>query len=203
MMTLRGDILGPILFLLSTLVVGCTQLGQTSPAPPATSNTVSALAPALPATGRPATTAVPCESSEQVSFHIHAHLAIYHDGAAVQVPYGIGIGGPQRVQDTAAGSFVSGGSCFSWLHTHTDDGVIHIEAPEPRVFTLGDFFGVWGQPIGAAQVGPLRAPVAAYVNGERFAGDPATIPLSNHAVIQLNIGNDSPGPQPYTFANGL
>lgn len=33
------------------------------------------------------------------------------------------------------------------LHTHTPDGVIHVESPEKRDFTLADFFAVWKQPF--------------------------------------------------------
>ncbi|HEY3118253.1 MAG TPA: hypothetical protein VGK54_16035, partial [Chloroflexota bacterium] len=193
-----------VLILGAFALISCSEPGLSNVAPPgATANQVPAVGPAVPPGGKPATTIVPCENSEQVTFHIHAHLAIYHDGTAVQVPHGIGIGEPQRLQSTPDGPFVTGGSCFSWLHTHTDDGVIHIEAPEPRVFTLGDFFGVWGQPLSNSQVGSLQGPVAAYVNGDRFTGDVTEIPLSLHAVIQLNVGSDSPPPQPYTFANGL
>ena len=32
-----------------------------------------------------------CESSEQVLYHIHAHLAVYVNGSARTVPQGIGI----------------------------------------------------------------------------------------------------------------
>jgi hypothetical protein len=44
--------------------------------------------------------------------------------------------------------------------------------------------------------------VTAYVNGKPFAGDPRTIKLSPHAVIQLNVGTAVP-PRPYTFPSGL
>jgi hypothetical protein len=38
--------------------------------------------------------------------------------------------------------------------------------------------------------------------GERFAGDPRSIKLTPHAVIQLDIGKVVP-PQPFTFPAGL
>jgi len=40
------------------------------------------------------------------------------------------------------------------------------------------------------------------VPGERFAGDPRSIKLTPHAVIQLDIGKVVP-PQPFTFPAGL
>src|SRR5581483_12030445 len=30
------------------------------------------------------------------------------------------------------------------LHTHEPDGIIHVESPVNRKFTLGEFFDVWG-----------------------------------------------------------
>jgi hypothetical protein len=120
----------------------------------------------------------------------------------VTVPYGIGIGKPWQVQQSSEGPFVVSGSCFSWLHTHTEDGVIHIESPVQRTFTLGDFFAIWAQPLSDSQVGTAQGSVIAYVNGERTAGDPNAVALQAHALIQLDVGQDTP-PQPFTFPAGL
>ena len=81
-----------------------------------------------------------CQSHEQAIFHIHAHLAVYVNGRARLIPEGIGIPPPRTVEQTTVGPFVAGGSCFYWLHSHTRDGIVHIEAPVQRVFTLGDYF---------------------------------------------------------------
>src|SRR3989304_3495456 len=35
-------------------------------------------------------------------------------------------------------------NCIFWLHTHDSTGLLHIEAPEQRAFTLGQFFAIWG-----------------------------------------------------------
>ncbi len=143
---------------------------------------------------------IPCARIESLLFHVHAHLAIYVDGEPLEIPYGIGIGEPLEViQTSEGGPYVSRGSCFSWLHTHTPDGIIHIEAPIPRSFTLGDFFAVWGEPLSAWEVGAVEGPVTAYLDGELVSGDPFDVPLWDKMVIQLNVGADSPPPQPYTF----
>ena len=144
---------------------------------------------------------IKCETQEQVLFHIHAHLAIYANGQPRTVPAGIGIPDPVT-QSTTEGPYVASGSCFYWLHSHAEDGVMHIESPVQRTFTLGDWFDIWGQPLSATQVAGDKGTVTAYVNGQRFTGDPRTIPLQAHAVIQLNVGQDV-APKPYTFANGL
>jgi hypothetical protein len=139
---------------------------------------------------------------EQVLFHIHAHLAIYVNGQQKLIPYGVGIVPPYQLQQTADGPFVGGGSKYYWLHTHDETGVIHIESPEQRTFTLGNFFDIWKQPLSSTQVGPAKGKVTAIVNGKAYTGDPKNIPLTAHAVIQLNVGKDVPFSN-YTFAQGL
>jgi hypothetical protein len=142
-------------------------------------------------------------SSEQVLFHIHAHLAIYVNGNPKLIPYGIGIVPPYQLATSQDGPFVDGGSAFYWLHTHDESGVIHIESPQRRTFTLGDFFDIWHQPLGPNQLGPTTGPVTAYVNGAPVTGDPRAIALDEHAVIQLDLGGLRTTPQPYTFPKGL
>ncbi len=144
-----------------------------------------------------------CETSEQVLFHIHAHLAIFVNGKQRLVPEGIGITPPRTEQQSAAGPFVVNGSCFYWLHSHTADGIIHIESPIQRTYTLGNYFDIWKQPLSATQVGPAKGPVTAYLNGRRFSGDPRSIPLKAHALIQLDVGTPAPGAQSFSFPSGL
>ena len=141
---------------------------------------------------------IACQTSEQVAYHIHAHLTIYASGARQVVPAGIGIPGPQQVID----GFVAGGKCLYWLHTHDATGVVHIESPVRRVYTLGQFFDVWGRPLSDTQVGGATGHVTAFVNGKRIADGPRSIKLTPHAVIQLDVGKIVP-PQPFTFPAGL
>jgi hypothetical protein len=145
---------------------------------------------------------IQCQTQEQVIFHIHAHLAVFVSGRPGVIPEGIGIAPPRSEEQSASGPFVVAGSCFYWLHSHTDDGVIHIESPLQRTYTLGDYFDIWHQPLSATEVGRASGPVTAYVNGHLFAGDPRTIPLNAHAVIQLDVGTKV-APLPYTFPSGL
>ena len=135
---------------------------------------------------------ISCDVNEQVKYHIHAHLAIFVDGTAKQVPLGIGISPPLHMGANTGGEFVSGGSCFYWLHTHAADGIVHVESPSSAQYTLGNFFDVWGQPLATGQVGPAPGKVSAYVDGKPFTGDPRSIPLTNHAAIQLDVGRVVP-----------
>ena len=162
----------------------------------------AALAPATTgATGR-TVDGIECQASEQPLFHIHAHLTIFVDGAARQVPYGIGIVGA-RPESTASGPFVAGGSCFYWLHTHAADGIIHVESPLRRLYTLGDFFDIWGQPLGPNRVGPASGHVTALYDGKLYVGNPRDIPLDAHAQIQLEVGRPLVEPVEITFPPGL
>ncbi|MDA8274314.1 MAG: hypothetical protein M0029_02915 [Actinomycetota bacterium] len=145
---------------------------------------------------------IQCLSNEQTLFHIHAHLTIFVNGSPRQVPAGIGIPGAQS-QNSPQGPFVSSGSCFYWLHTHAADGVIHIESPVQRTYTLGDFFDEWGQPLGPNQVGPATGPVTAMYNGKRYEANPRDIPLNAHAQIQLEVGTPLVAPESVSFPNGL
>jgi hypothetical protein len=168
------------------------------PVPPA-----PALAPTRLLTPDEEIDGVACQSGEQASFHIHAHLTIFVRGAARRVPAGIGIGPPYQVTRTSHGAFVAGGSCFTWLHTHAADGVIHTESPIDRTYTLGDFFDIWGQQLGRDQVGAAHGQVTALFDGLPFSGNPRTIPLLAHAQIQLEVDRPLLAPEQITFPPGL
>jgi hypothetical protein len=146
---------------------------------------------------------VPCGSREQLAYHVHAHVAIFVNGKPRSVPLGIGIGAPVRITKTANGPFASGGSCFSFLHTHAADGIIHIEAPGKVEFRLGQFFDVWQQRLDRRHVGRARGRVVAYVDGRRYRGDPRRIPLRRHAQIQLEVGQPLVAPARISFPQGL
>lgn len=127
------------------------------------------------ATGQPVA-GISCSTSEQVAYHVHTHLTVFVDGNARQIPDGIGIVPPRTVQHTSRGPFVTGGSCFYWLHTHAADGIIHIESPTQRAYTLGDFFAIWGLPLGRDQVGPARGKVTAFYDGKAYSATRRTFP---------------------------
>ena len=144
---------------------------------------------------------VQCQTSEQAVYHIHAHLAIFANGQPRTVPLGIGIPNPQT--DNSGGSpFAVSGTCFYWLHSHDTTGIMHVESPDQRVYTLGNWFDIWGEKLNASQVGSDTGTVTAYVNGQPYTGDPRQIPLTAHAVIQLDVGTGV-APKPYTFPSGL
>jgi hypothetical protein len=127
---------------------------------------------------------------------------VYVNGSAVTIPAGIGISPPRSAVQTSSGPFVNGGSCLYWLHSHTADGIIHVESPTQQTYTLGNYFDIWGQPLSATQVGPAHGTVIAYVNGQPYAGNPRDIVVGDHTVIQLDVGGNV-APQTFTFPAGL
>jgi hypothetical protein len=169
--------------------------GVPIPAGPALASTATV------ATGQPVD-GISCQTSEQTLFHIHAHLTVFVNGSARQIPAAVGIPGAQAT-NTPQGSFIETGTCFYWLHTHAADGIIHIESPVQRTFTLGNFFNIWGQPLGPDQVGPAKGHVVAIYNGQVYQGNPRDIPLNAHAQIQLQVGTPLVQPEQITFPNGL
>lgn len=70
-------------------------------------------------------------------------------------------------QETAEGPFYGATRCYYWLHVHAQDGVIHIESPSKRRYTLGDFFAIWRQPLTFTRVGPVSGKLTVFVNGHR------------------------------------
>jgi hypothetical protein len=136
---------------------------------------------------------------EQGNYHIHIHLQIYLNGKQVTIPTGIGI--------------ARDGSCFYWMHTHTDDGIIHIEAPARlHNLALDDFLTIWE--VGYAKLNfPAEMKLATdwqiFVNGKAFSGvvtSPLTteVPLSSHDVITMEYGKNNPPPDAiYAFPSNL
>jgi hypothetical protein len=142
----------------------------------------AAATPGHPADG------ITCDADEGSVLHIHTHLDVFVQGQRRLVPPDIGI---------------VAGTCLSWLHTHDDTGVIHIESPVQRTFTLGDFFDIWGQPLSPTAVGPAQGDVRVLVNGAAWSGDPGAVTLDAHGQIQLDVGTPRAAVQTFDWPPGL
>jgi len=142
---------------------------------------------------------VECAPIEQLAYHIHAHLQVYVNGQPRTLPAAIGLIGP-IYENTQYGRFYGAQKCYYWLHTHASDGVIHIESPTKRVYTLGNFFDEWRQALGPTQVASAKGKVTAYFNGKPWTQNPRTIPLLPHASIDLDVGKPTVPPKLISFA---
>ena len=145
---------------------------------------------------------VPCNNSEQLTYHHHAHLMIFVNGQPKYVPIGVGFVPPAQVEQTSTGEFAvaAGADCLYWLHVHAQDGILHIESPTPKTFQLSQFFAIWHQALSATQVGPYKGQVTATVNGAPWTGDPTQIPLGEHTQVVINVGGPIITPPPINWS---
>ena len=190
-------------------VAGCGSSGGSK----ASSDYTASAAPA-PAKGAPPWPAPPNplalarkaglqpERREQLAYHVHAHLDVFVNGKPVTVPAGIGINihdpGVQSGTDPATDTKTYGGirlcakPCISPLHTHDTTGVLHTESATPTPNRLGEFFIEWGVRLDKSCVGGYcrpQAPIAIFLDGKRYNGDPRSIGLANHLEIAIVIGS--------------
>jgi hypothetical protein len=147
---------------------------------------------------------IKCEHNAKLVFHVHSHVTLFVNGEQRAIPAGVGIDppiGPGNYRPSPIGPQFgqTPGQCITWLSTRYKDGLIHVESSEQRSFTLGDFFEVWGQPLGRDELGPEQGEVTTIVNGKVWTGDPADVPLVAHSQIQLQVGEPLVAPQTIEF----
>ena len=139
-----------------------------------------------------------CDTVEFTKFHIHAHLDILVDGKQFILPSQIGID-PE-------------GRCLYWLHTHDNSGIIHIESPTEREFTVGNFIEIWEMTLGNTELfnrnlNETNGIISAYVNGVKVPSstDFRNIGIKAHDEIALVIGPIQADkiPSAYQFQEGL
>ena len=206
----RGLVIGAALVVLAGLGIGLG-VGLSGGSTPAATGpegvallNVPDLAPADTTVSGSAVDGITCRTTEEdvIKEHIHVHVAIYVNGNQVRIPAGAGIAAPRFTSHEANGVFVdnsASGGCLYWLHVHAEDGILHVESPTKTTYTLGQFFDIWGQPLGPDQVGPAHGAVTAFENGARFRGNPRDIPLLRHGVVQLDVGTPVVAYQPVEF----
>lgn len=120
-----------------------------------------------------------CDRQEGAVEHIHASLQLYDRGHAVTVPADIGIS--------------QSANCLYWIHTHDTSGIIHIESPVKRRFTLGEVFDIWGPDLTWTKAGSMSAPhgrrLSIWVDGTAWHGsDPRAIVLHDRETIVIQNG---------------
>jgi hypothetical protein len=102
---------------------------------------------------------IECARAEQFAFHIHTKFNITVNNESYPVPGGIGI---------------IPNNCIYWLHTHDDSGIIHVESPVKKGFTLGQFLRIWNNFNSSDTVvqnmtnNNINGTIAVYVNGTQI-----------------------------------
>jgi hypothetical protein len=147
----------------------------------------------------PTVDGIQCNAGEMLAYHIHQHLTMYDHGKQVTLPSSIGIPGGEQAA-----------TCLYWLHVHAlYPGIIHVESPTTRTYTLGQFFDIWNAtkndaiPKGDAYVLKLeqaakRGQVTVFVGKRRWKGSYRSVPLRSHESITIEIGKPVVPPKVFT-----
>jgi hypothetical protein len=116
-------------------------------------------------------------------FHVHADLVVYTDGKKQTVPQNVGIDSDKQF--------------LASLHTHDDQGVIHMEAVQPYPFKLGQFFSIWGVPFTKTQLGSYHVGqglvLQTWVNGKQVPDGPSYVMKPHDRIV---VGFGKPGSFP-------
>ena len=85
-----------------------------------------------------------------IVLHNHVHLAVLVDGRNIIIPANIGID-PPLYRDHLMDIYGTLNPQVAPLHTHSNDGVIHIESNKVHEFSLGQFLDIWGLDFGISK----------------------------------------------------
>lgn len=140
--------------------------------------------------------------------HYHPLLVINVNGVQQHLPYDSGqaadIGYINQAGFTNPAYYCPNGDTHV-LHTHDGSGIIHVELPfVPRTApTLGQFFTIWGEPLGQTQAWTYNGHVTATMydsdtgSTTDYSSNPASIPLYESSAGPT--GNAYPIPQGLIF----
>ena len=145
----------PLSILLLVVACLCAVIAcDSAKAIPTASPVPRATLPAAPSVPAAAVFPFPCLPREGSALHIHPYVRIQVNGQPVAIPPNVGITG----------------TCFEPMHTHDTTGILHIESPEVRDYTLGDFFAIWAVTNGKVMVAGDSYPVN--YTAAQFLGHP-------------------------------
>jgi hypothetical protein len=163
-----------------------------------------------PATGQ-TVDYISCTSGEQLTVHYHADLQIYVNGQLQSVPAGVGFVLPDG---NTLPHMTSNGTtaCVYSLHTHDASGIVHIESPDNRSYTLGNLFDIWGQHLSTTQFMGHKVDATHKLSVVTFdatgakkvvTGDPSKVVLNAHETVVIQYNSPAELGSPYTQWNGL
>jgi hypothetical protein len=191
-----------VLLIAAALLTAC---GSSGHADPAATIPAALLAHARPI-GRgprfapPISGPVTGRCARQLGNRDGVHVEVFAANRVLIVPAGIGARPPRSFAD---GRLVRS-RCYGDLVTVDPTGVVLVRPGSHLV--LSALFRDWGQPLSPTRVAsfsaPAGAPVAVFVNGRRWGGSPATVPLRAHSEIVVEVGPHVPPHASYTFPPG-
>ena len=140
----------------------------------------------------------PCQSS--LGPRVGVHVEVFAANRVLLLPAGIGVRRPWTKLDGR----ITSAPCYGALVTHDPTGLVLVR-PGARL-TLADLFRSWGEPLSRTQLTSFSAPagtqVAVFVDGRPWPAGPATVPLTRHAEIVLEVGPHVPPHSSYAFPPG-
>jgi hypothetical protein len=127
------------------------------------------------------------------------HVEVFASNRVVLIPAGIGTRPPLSFSSGR----ISSAGCYGELLTLEPTGWCWSLGAR---LLLEDLFRSWGQPLSARRLASFTAPkadrVRVYVDGRRWRGAVARVPLRAHPEIVLEIGPYVPPHAAYTFPPG-
>ena len=129
--------------------------------------------------------------SNQLALHTHTEVQIYVHGQPVTIPANVGIDIPTRY--------------IASIHTHTADGIVHVESSTVADFTLQEFFDIWGVRFTQSCIGGYcdddANKLQVFQDGKEVTGNFGSVPLADQSVVVITYGTPSevPNPIPSTF----
>ncbi|MDB5869372.1 MAG: hypothetical protein JWP96_1704 [Polaromonas sp.] len=121
----------------------------------------------------------------------YAHLNLLVDGQLIAVPDNIGLASPgnSEIADPALREI----GCYYPMATNDTSGKIRTQPGS--VYTLGQFFALWGQPLSYGNVaGYAGKPVKVFIRDgatlTEYTGDLNTLPLNPNREITIEIGTE-------------
>lgn len=128
------------------------------------------------------------------------HVEVFAAGRVLLIPAGIGARPPRALLDGR----VTSARCYGALVTLDPTGLVLVRPGAG--LTLGTLFRSWGQPLSRTRLTSFSAQagtsVTVFVNGARWPGAPAAVPLTRHAEIVLEVGPPVPPHPSYAFPAG-
>jgi hypothetical protein len=142
---------------------------------------------------------VQCGAAEGQIQHVHQHFDVIVNGQDFTPPASVGIFAERTSSPNTP--------CLYWSHTHTPDGVIHVESPAKDTLMLGAFLDIWSvSPVDRSLLNRIEAnpPDRVIVDGNPYTGDYRAIPLRSHTLITFEYGSPDVPQRPFDFqAAGL
>lgn len=126
---------------------------------------------------------ISCLLNMPEAYHVHTHISVFVDGVQTAIPNNIGIHNQEPSR------------CFYGIHTHDKSGKIHVEFAAPGVYTMGNLFHIWGQPLATDNfAGITGKPIKVFVTDNGTTTEVTTdwnqIELTTHKLITVQVGSD-------------